>query len=90
MRGLRILLIVVVILGVLFVIVDRVAVHFAEGEAADKLKANEQLATTPDVDIKGFPFLTQVAGAPWMMSRSGSRSTTRPPATPAGRSGSRT
>ncbi|MFF4711134.1 DUF2993 domain-containing protein [Streptomyces eurythermus] len=62
MRGLRILLIVVVILGALFVIADRVAVHFAEGEAADKLKANEQLATAPDVDIKGFPFLTQLAG----------------------------
>ncbi|MEU0008610.1 DUF2993 domain-containing protein [Streptomyces sp. NPDC006314] len=62
MRALRILLILVVVLGGLFVIVDRVAVHFAEGEAADKLKATENLASTPDVDIKGFPFLTQVAG----------------------------
>lgn len=31
MRALRILLIIVVILGGLFVIVDRVAVHFAQG-----------------------------------------------------------
>ncbi|UFR03228.1 DUF2993 domain-containing protein [Streptomyces sp. Go40/10] len=62
MRALRILLIIVVILGGLFVVVDRVAVHFAEGEAADKLKSTENLASTPDVDIKGFPFLTQVAG----------------------------
>ncbi|WP_030744368.1 DUF2993 domain-containing protein [Streptomyces sp. NRRL S-31] len=62
MRGLRILLIVVVILGALFVVVDRVAVRFAEGEAADRLKTSENLASTPDVDIKGFPFLTQVAG----------------------------
>jgi hypothetical protein len=62
MRGLRILLIVVVILGVLFVIADRVAVHFAESEAADKLKTTESLTETPDVDIKGFPFLTQLAG----------------------------
>ncbi|MFI9806650.1 DUF2993 domain-containing protein [Streptomyces sp. NPDC052301] len=62
MRALRILLILVVILGVLFVIVDRVAVHFAEGEAADKLKSSQNLASTPDVDITGFPFLTQVAG----------------------------
>ncbi|GGV27198.1 hypothetical protein GCM10010260_79550 [Streptomyces filipinensis] len=62
MRALRIILILVVILGGLFVIADRVAVHFAEGEAADKLKATENLASTPDVDIKGFPFLTQVAG----------------------------
>ncbi|MGJ5754911.1 DUF2993 family protein [Streptomyces puniciscabiei] len=62
MRALRILLILVVILGGLFVIADRVAVHFAEGEAADKLKSTENLASTPDVNIKGFPFLTQVAG----------------------------
>ncbi|MFF5981258.1 DUF2993 domain-containing protein [Streptomyces olindensis] len=62
MRALRILLIFVVILGGLFVIADRVAVHFAEGEAADRLKTTENLASTPDVSIKGFPFLTQVAG----------------------------
>ncbi|MDR6974562.1 hypothetical protein J2X68_001240 [Streptomyces sp. 3330] len=62
MRALRILLVVVVVLGGLFVLADRLAVNFAEGEAADKLKANEGLATTPDVSIKGFPFLTQVAG----------------------------
>ncbi|MET8248531.1 DUF2993 domain-containing protein [Streptomyces sp. NPDC005202] len=61
MRALRILLIVVVILGVLFVVADRLAVHFAEGQAADKLKTTENLASTPDVSIKGFPFLTQVA-----------------------------
>ncbi|RPF34548.1 DUF2993 domain-containing protein [Streptomyces sp. TLI_185] len=61
MRALRILLIVVVVLGGLFVIADRVAVHFAENEAADKVKTTENLATTPDVSIKGFPFLTQVA-----------------------------
>ncbi|MFI1166036.1 DUF2993 domain-containing protein [Streptomyces sp. NPDC020801] len=61
MRALRILLIVAVILGVLFAVVDRVAVHFAEGEAADKLRTTENLASTPDVSIKGFPFLTQVA-----------------------------
>ena len=61
MRGLRILLTVVVILGVLFVVVDRVAVYFAEDEAASKVKTTENLAATPDVSIKGFPFLTQVA-----------------------------
>ncbi|MGV9791302.1 LmeA family phospholipid-binding protein [Streptomyces sp. NPDC003435] len=62
MRALRILLILVVILGGLFVLADRVAVHFAEGEVADRMRARENLASTPDVDIKGFPFLTQVAG----------------------------
>ncbi|MEU6540602.1 DUF2993 domain-containing protein [Streptomyces sp. NPDC047000] len=61
MRALRILLVVVVILGGLFVVVDRVAVYFAEGQAADKLRTTENLAATPDVSIKGFPFLTQVA-----------------------------
>ncbi len=62
MRALRILLIVVVILGGLFVIADRVAVNFAEGEVADRLRSSENLASTPDVSINGFPFLTQVAG----------------------------
>ncbi|MDQ0684686.1 MULTISPECIES: DUF2993 domain-containing protein [Streptomyces] len=62
MRALRILLVVVVVLGGLFVLADRLAVNFAEGEVADKLKANEGLAATPDVSIKGFPFLTQVVG----------------------------
>ncbi|GAB2752923.1 DUF2993 domain-containing protein [Streptomyces bullii] len=62
MRALRILSIVVVVLAVLFVVVDRVAVNFAEKEAADRLKTTENLAATPDVSIKGFPFLTQVAG----------------------------
>ncbi|MET8955373.1 LmeA family phospholipid-binding protein [Streptomyces sp. NPDC004393] len=62
MRALRILLIVAVILGGLFAIVDRVAVHFAEGKVADKLGTTENLAATPDVSINGFPFLTQVAG----------------------------
>ncbi|MEU0738097.1 DUF2993 domain-containing protein [Streptomyces sp. NPDC006134] len=62
MRALRILLIVVVILGGLFVAADRLAVNFAEDEAADRLRRTENLAATPDVSIEGFPFLTQVAG----------------------------
>ncbi|MFH8736923.1 MULTISPECIES: LmeA family phospholipid-binding protein [unclassified Streptomyces] len=62
MRALRILLIVVVILGGLFVIADRVAVNYAEGEAADRVRTSEGLASTPDVSINGFPFLTQAAG----------------------------
>ncbi|MFJ4683684.1 DUF2993 domain-containing protein [Streptomyces sp. NPDC091377] len=62
MRALRILLIVVVILGGLFVAADRLAVNFAEDEAASKLKSTENLARTPDVSINGFPFLTQLMG----------------------------
>ncbi|CAM5441121.1 hypothetical protein SALBM135S_06637 [Streptomyces alboniger] len=61
-RAIRILLIVVVILGGLFVAADRLAVNFAESEAAEKLRSNEGLSEAPDVSIKGFPFLTQVAG----------------------------
>ncbi|MFI6491462.1 DUF2993 domain-containing protein [Streptomyces sp. NPDC050564] len=62
MRALRIILIVAVVLGGLFVIADRVAVGFAEDKAADRIKSTEGLASTPDVSIEGFPFLTQVAG----------------------------
>ncbi|MGW1468297.1 LmeA family phospholipid-binding protein [Streptomyces sp. NPDC002308] len=62
MRALRILLIVVVVLGGLFVAVDRLAVHFAENEAADRVKFTGATATSTDVSIHGFPFLTQIAG----------------------------
>jgi hypothetical protein len=62
MRALRIFLIVVVILGVLFVVVDRVAVHFAEGEAAGKLKTTEDLASTVEVGIKDYDASTGTAG----------------------------
>ncbi|MFG2501600.1 DUF2993 domain-containing protein [Streptomyces sp. NPDC048441] len=61
-RAVRTLLIVVVILGGLFVGADRLAVGFAEDEAAKKLRTSEGLGETPDVSIKGFPFLTQVVG----------------------------
>ncbi|WP_328538023.1 LmeA family phospholipid-binding protein [Streptomyces sp. NBC_00344] len=62
MRALRTLLIIVVILGGLFVGADRIAVHVAENEAADRIRSSEGLTASPDVDIKGFPFLTQVLG----------------------------
>ncbi|MGA4841063.1 DUF2993 domain-containing protein [Streptomyces sp. G45] len=61
-RAVRILLIVVVVLGGLFVAADRLAVSFAESEAAEKIKSQEGLSSTPDVSIKGFPFLTQALG----------------------------
>ncbi|WP_328554743.1 MULTISPECIES: LmeA family phospholipid-binding protein [unclassified Streptomyces] len=62
MRALRISLILLVVLGGLFVLADRVAVGFAEDEAAGRIKSAEGLAATPDVSIGGFPFLTQVVG----------------------------
>lgn len=62
MRALRALVIVVVVLGVLFVVADRVTVGIAEDKAAEKLRASQGLSSTPSVSIKGFPFLTQVVG----------------------------
>ncbi|MFE3326656.1 DUF2993 domain-containing protein [Streptomyces sp. NPDC059176] len=62
MRALRTLLIIVVILGGLFAIADRLLLNYAESEVADKIKARQGLSGTTDVSIQGFPFLTQVAG----------------------------
>ncbi|WP_432146327.1 LmeA family phospholipid-binding protein [Streptomyces sp. bgisy084] len=62
MRALRVLLILVVIFGGLFVAADRVAVGLAEDKAAEKIRGSQGLDRTPTVAIKGFPFLTQVAG----------------------------
>ncbi|PBC84222.1 Protein of unknown function [Streptomyces sp. 2224.1] len=62
MRALRVLLVVLVIFGGLFVAADRVAVNLVEDKAADKIRSSQGLDKTPEVSIKGFPFLTQVAG----------------------------
>ncbi|KPC66350.1 LmeA family phospholipid-binding protein [Streptomyces chattanoogensis] len=62
MRALKVLLSIVVIFGVLLVIGDRVAVGYAEDMAADKIRSSQGLSKTPEVSIKGFPFLTQIAG----------------------------
>ncbi|MEU1308977.1 DUF2993 domain-containing protein [Streptomyces cinnamoneus] len=63
MRAIRTLLIVAVILGALFVAADRAAVYYAEDQAAEKIRSSQGLSGTPDVSIKGFPFLTQVASS---------------------------
>lgn len=62
MRALRVLLFIVVIAAVLLVAGDRVAVNLAEDKAAEKIRSSQGLPATPDVSIKGFPFLTQVIG----------------------------
>lgn len=62
MRALRTLLILLVILGGLFVGADRLAVNLAEDEAAAKIRSAHGLSEDPSVEIRGFPFLTQVAG----------------------------
>ncbi|MDJ0345088.1 DUF2993 domain-containing protein [Streptomyces sp. H10-C2] len=61
MRAARILLIVLVVLGGLFVAADRIAVSVAENKAAERAQQTQGLSSKPDVSIKGFPFLTQVA-----------------------------
>ncbi|MCX4970309.1 DUF2993 domain-containing protein [Streptomyces sp. NBC_00654] len=63
MRALRILLIVLVVLGGVFVAVDRAAVYFAESEAEGRVRISGGSAGSTDVSIKGFPFLTQIAGS---------------------------
>ncbi|MFD3652263.1 DUF2993 domain-containing protein [Streptomyces sp. NPDC058620] len=63
MRALRILLIIAVVLGGVFVAVDRAAVYFAESEAEGRVRFSGAEAGSTDVSIKGFPFLTQVAGS---------------------------
>jgi len=51
---------IVLVLVALFVVLDRVAVAYAENQAAQQMKS-QGFPTKPDVTIKGFPFLTQVA-----------------------------
>lgn len=63
MRALRILLILAVVLGGVFVAVDRAALYFAESEAEGRIAFGDAEAGSTDVSIKGFPFLTQVAAS---------------------------
>ncbi|MFC6010790.1 DUF2993 domain-containing protein [Nocardia lasii] len=55
----RALLILLVISVIALVAGDRVAVTVAQDEIARKIAAEYQLPHEPDVDIRGFPFLTQ-------------------------------
>ncbi|MCW2606659.1 MAG: hypothetical protein JWO60_1352 [Frankiales bacterium] len=57
------LLVTLLVLGVLAVGADRVAVTVAEKAIAEQAQSSGGLAERPDVDVRGFPFLTQaVAG----------------------------
>ena len=58
---LRRVLIAVAVLLALLIGADRVGVYVAERVAADKLEQSQHLDAKPEVDIAGFPFLTQVA-----------------------------
>jgi hypothetical protein len=55
----RALLVVVVLLLGVAVVADRVAVGVAEDRVGRELAAKGGLSGTPEVDIAGFPFLTQ-------------------------------
>lgn len=63
MRSLRILLVIAVVLGGIFVAVDRAAVYFVESEAEGRVAVTGATIGSTDISIKGFPFLTQVAGS---------------------------
>ncbi|MDT0343361.1 LmeA family phospholipid-binding protein [Streptomyces litchfieldiae] len=62
MRALRISSIIFGVLVVLAIVGDRVALWIAEGEVASRARDTLGLASEPSVSVKGFPFLTQVAG----------------------------
>jgi DUF2993 family protein len=57
----RTLLIVLVVIAALLVVADRVGLYVAERAAADTIQSSQHLPSRPDVDIAGFPFLTQLA-----------------------------
>jgi hypothetical protein len=59
-RGVRIALIVAGVLVVLLVIADRILVRVVTSQISDRAKRAENLSSRPDIDIRGFPFLTQV------------------------------
>ncbi|MEV2216373.1 DUF2993 domain-containing protein [Streptomyces sp. NPDC050997] len=50
-----------VVLAAFLTLADRWALLYAEGRAADTLKDRMKLSAAPEVEIGGFPFLTQVA-----------------------------
>ena len=58
-RGLWITLGSLITLLVLLVVLDRVAVAYANNQAAQQIQS-QGFPTKPDVSIEGFPFLTQV------------------------------
>jgi hypothetical protein len=59
----RKLIVFLILLGVLLVVLDRVAVAGVQSEVARQVAAKYDLSTPPTVEVRGIPFLTQaVAG----------------------------
>lgn len=67
----RRLLIVLAVLVVLLGIADRVGVAMAERALANQIRTELQLDQTPDVSIRGIPFLTQALGGNYKEVRVG-------------------
>lgn len=61
-RVLRVVVIVAVVLGALFTGVDRWAAGYAENRLADRIAARQGPGGATEVEIHGFPFLTQALG----------------------------
>jgi hypothetical protein len=57
----RKLTIALAVLAGLLVGADRVSLFFAERTVGDTIQSSQHLQNRPDVDIAGFPFLTQLA-----------------------------
>lgn len=60
-RSVGALIMVVLLVGIGLVGVDRIVHGYAEKRVADELQTGLALADTPEVDIRGVPFLTQLA-----------------------------
>lgn len=58
----RRLLVGLLVLAGLALAADRGSLALAERAVADQLRTSEGLAQTPDVELRGFPFLSQVLG----------------------------
>lgn len=59
MKALVVLAVIVAVLLGVGLLADRAVERWAEGYVADQLTQQAGLAGTPDVDVRGFPFLTQ-------------------------------
>lgn len=55
----------ILVLAAFVTLADRWALLYAEHRAADRLKDQLHLSAAPEVDIGGFPFLTQLADRRW-------------------------
>jgi hypothetical protein len=53
------LLITLVVLAALLVVADRVAVRYVDRAVGDRMQEDGRLQSRPDVQVRGFPFLTQ-------------------------------